>query len=124
VKKIILSVLMAAMSTGAMAEWVGYAESKTTAFYLDPATIRKDDNFRKVWSVQDLKQRHKNGEMSLRLLQEFDCKEDRFRILSYSKHSGPMVSGEILGSQSSPSKWEYIPPETISNTLLEIVCRQ
>jgi hypothetical protein len=96
-KKTILTLLLAAMSAGAMAEWVQYAETEQIVYYIDAATIRRDGNFRKVWLVQDLKQRQKYGAMSRRFLQEFDCKKERFRFLSISVHSGPMASGETLG---------------------------
>ena len=121
-KKTILTLLLVAISTGAMAEWVKLGESDKLHIYVDPATIRKDGNFRRVWEIQDLKERNKGGEMSLRAFFEYDCNEARSRALSASSHSGPMASGDILISFSSPAPWGYIAPSTISETILKHVC--
>lgn len=114
--------LLAAMSPGAMAEWVQVAESDKTVYYIDPATIRKNGNFRRYWSILDLKQPGKDGEMSMRALVEYDCKEERSRHLSATVHSKPMASGEILISSSSPLDWDYIAPGTIFKYVFEFLC--
>ena len=60
--------------------------------------------------------------MSRRILVEYDCKEERYRVLSISGHSGPMAGGETLGSDSSRGNWNYIAPGTIGETVLKFVC--
>lgn len=122
-KRFFSCLLLAAMSTGAIAEWVQYLETEQIVYYIDAATIRRDGNFRKVWLVQDLKQRTKYGAMSRRFLEEFDCKKERFRLLSISVHSGPMASGETLGPTLSDQwQWEYIAPSTVTAETLKLVC--
>ena len=53
---------------------------------------------------------------------EYDCKEERYRILFYSDHSGPMVTGNALGSANEPSTWSYVPPGSNSADMLKLVC--
>lgn len=123
-KKTILMLLLAAMSTGAMAEWVEVIRSTdgNSVYYIDPATIRKDGKFRRVWVIEDLKQRHRDGEMSRRVLQEFDCKDERIRVLSLSEHSESMAGGQVLISTSEPGKWTYGAPGTVGEIFLTLVC--
>lgn len=102
--------MLAAMSTGAMVEWVKVGgDTDGTTSYIDPPTIRKDGNFRRLWALDDLKQRGKLGEMSRRVLNEYDGKEARIRFLSMNEHSGPMASGKTLSS-FAPSSDHHAPP--------------
>jgi hypothetical protein len=51
-KKAILTLLLAAMSTGALAEWVKVAETKIDFLYFDPTTIRNNGNMRRCGSCK------------------------------------------------------------------------
>jgi len=119
--RLVLCLLLALAAAPAWAEWVKVSETDDSVFYIDPATIRKDGNLRRVWTINDLKQRQKDGEMSRRFLNEYDCKEERSRILSISEHSDPMAGGKTLVSESKPI-WSHVPPGTPSQTMMRIVC--
>jgi len=110
------------LAGSAWAEWVLYSETDTSTFYYDPATIRKDGNMRRVWELSDLRKRHKDGEISRRYRAEYDCKNERTRILSFSLHSEPMAGGEVLKNFGEDKEWGEIPPGTVINTILKIVC--
>lgn len=122
-KTLILAALL--IVTGSVsAEWVEVASTDSTTFYIDPATIRKDGNMRKVWVMQDFKQRQKGGEMSTRARVEYDCKGERYRLLSLSVHPEPMTGGETIASYGEDPRgvWQEIPPGTGGEALLKIVC--
>jgi len=123
-KKLLLILLATLVLTGsAWAEWVKVAENDIADYYIDPASIRKDGNLRKVWQIQNLKQQDKEGgELSRRSRDEFDCKQERYRTLSVSEHSGPMASSTTLSSSEGPFRWREIPPGAIGETVLKIVC--
>lgn len=105
-----------------MAGWVAIGKSYGFVQYVDPTTVRKDGNFRRVWQVQDLEARTQNGELSHRALAEYDCKERRARYLSATSHSGPMASGQTIVSMNNPTPWHDVPPGTISEGNLQFVC--
>jgi hypothetical protein len=115
-----LALLLA--SSGAWADWVKLGETDEATFYIDPATIRKEGNLRRVWEMQDLKQKGRNGQLSFRARTEYDCNQDRIRILSLSTHSELMGSGKTLSRGSHPLEWEDIPPGTYFEAILKIVC--
>ena len=121
IKKTLLLALLV-VTGSAWAEWVKIDWSDSTDFYIDPATIRKDGNLVRVWEIQNLKQRHKDGELSRRFRNEYDCKQERYLLLSISEHSGPMASGTTLRSDIGSGKWYDIPPNSIAETVLQTVC--
>ena len=83
-KTLLLAVLLATSS--AWAEWVQASEDSSAKTYIETETIRKDGNLVKVWQMTNLKQRHKDGELSRRRRVEYDCKQELFRSLSFSEH--------------------------------------
>lgn len=120
--RIILYFLIAVVAAPAWAEWVAVSESNDLVAYIEPSSIRKNGNFRKVWQVQDLKQRDEHGAMSRRLLVEYDCKDERFRVLATSTHPEPMAAGKALVLVDVPSTWAAFAPGTPAEDTLEIVC--
>lgn len=118
----ILLCLLAMVATPTWAEWVEMGESANLTHYIDPATFKKNGHLRRVWEMQDLKQRHKDGEISRRYMTEYDCKEERLRILSTSAHSEPMAGGKPLDYSNSVGTWVFVPPDTPSADVLKLVC--
>lgn len=115
-----LALLLA--SSGAWAEWVKVSEHKDTVFYFDPTTIRKDGNLRRVWELQDFKQRIEVVGLSIRSRGEYDCWKERSRTISIFAHSGPMATGETLVRSSDPGEWKVVSPGTPGGSILKLVC--
>ena len=118
---ILPTALLMFATSSAWADWVQYAESARSVYYLDPATIRQNGNLRTVWELSDLKERDPDGELSRRALMEYDCDGERLRTLSLSTHSGPMATGKVLVT-ASDSTWDYVAPGTIGDAALRLVC--
>ena len=121
---ILLTAVLMLATTSAWADWVQFATSDDTVYYLDPASIRKRGNLRRVWELHDLKKRDSLGNLSYRALDEYDCDGERYRTLSLSMHSGPMASGQLLRNNDETSAWQHIPPNTIVEEALRLVCGQ
>jgi len=120
-KKLFLVCLMMMLAGSAWAKWVMYDETETNTFYYDPATIRKDGNMRQVWALLDWRKRDKDGVMSHRLRYEYDCKQERYRLLAITTHSKPMARGETL-LQNLDTPWIDIAPATTAEAMFKIVC--
>jgi hypothetical protein len=120
--RLVLCLLLNLAAAPAWADWVKVIDNDVVVIYIDPATIRKDGNIRRVWELYDLKQRDRDGEMSRRVLYEYDCKEERYRFLSLSAHSEPMAGGRVLNTGSSPTAWDYVAPGTVAATKMQFVC--
>ena len=122
IKKTLLLALLLVTSS-AWAGWVQVSQNDDSYFYIDPETTRKDGNLVRVWGIRDLKQRSKEGELSIRSRSEYDCKQERRRTLSFSAHSEPMAGGKTLESLTEAGNWNDIPPGSVGSTILKIVCR-
>lgn len=118
----IIAVLLLIAVAPAWAEWVRVSQIRDSVYYIDHATIRKNEHFRRIWVLQDLKRRHKDGELSRRLLMEYDCKAERMRNLSISEHLGQMASGQAISTDVTPESWVYIPRNTPAEVIFKIVC--
>jgi hypothetical protein len=125
-RKVILMMLLAVVSSNAVAEWVAVTHNKTVFVYADPATIRKAGNMVKMWELIDFKTVQlpdKNKPyMSIKYQLEFDCNKEQSRILTYYAYSGNMGGGEMAGFSSNPDKWEPVVPDAASEFLWQTAC--
>lgn len=120
-KKLFLVVLLM-LCGSAWAEWVFVAETDEDFFYIDPATIRKDGNMRRVWRLTSFKQPSKDGTLSHRDRSEFDCTQERYRILELSAHSEPMAGGKVTAIEKGDGLWDEIAPGTPVEEMLNLLC--
>jgi hypothetical protein len=121
-KRLIFALLALSFSASVAAEWVKVGESEDGAFFIDPETIRSNGHFRKVWAITDMKNLVVEGARSYRVRWEYDCKEERSRVLYLSGHSSPLAAGEMLFSTRVPQEWEPTPPGTPDALIRRIVC--
>lgn len=123
-KRLVLA--LALLAGQAHAEWVQYGVSRDIFAYYDPATVRKTDNGVMVWKIDDLTPtaagRIKWGWMSARMLMEYRCVSNQYRIIQSTAHDLPMGAGSILFSNDEAQPWSYIAPGTVGETLKELVC--
>jgi hypothetical protein len=122
-KKTLLLTLLLSTGSG-WAEWQEIGRSVNAVIYIDPETIRKNGNLRRVWTLVDSTGKSKDGSMSTRMREEYDCKDERKRVLSISTHSEAMASGNQLLSHTyaEPTQWQDIPPNTGTVEILKLVC--
>ena len=125
-KKITLVLVMAAISTGAMAEWVKISRSDDLDFYADSSTIRTDGKLSKMWVLFDFKTAKvgTNGAfLSLTNQFEFDCAGERVRMLAETGYSGPMGSGGVTHQPSVAPSWSPpFAPRTLLGFALDVAC--
>ena len=126
-RKAILMLLLAIMSSDAMAEWarVGTASNETVTFYADPATIRKTGSRVKMWSLSDYKTvRQSRGMQFMSMMEqnEYDCKEEKSRTLYISVHSENMGRGNIVHNDDETSDWSPVLPSSIIESLWKFAC--
>lgn len=121
--RIVLCFLLVLVAAPAWAEWVKVAVTDSYVKYIQIPVSGKDGNLRKVWGIVDLKVRDSKGVMSMRGLDEFDCKKRRSRLLQISLHSEGMARGRAIDSQNLQNQpWDDIAPETTEELILKFVC--
>ena len=120
-------VVLLLLSTPAWAEWTLVGDSDASDIYADLATIRKQGDMVKMWSLYDLKTARPfagTPYLSSKDQDEYDCQRQRTRFLSYSVHSGNMGSGRIIYSDAEPGKWTALPAGSVVEALWKTACDQ
>jgi surface-adhesin protein E len=58
----------------------------------------------------------------MRAPQQFDCKEERMRVLDQTYFDGNMANGNVVYSDSTEGSWEPVAPETNGKFLWKTAC--
>ena len=121
-----MTLLLAAASSNAMADWVELGRSSTDTLYADPAAIRVDGHTARLWAMNDFRMAHVlddgSTSMSVKMQYEYDCKLAQWRLIYFSAHSGAMAEGEVVDFNIAPGDWEPIPPESAIDVTWKIAC--
>ena len=123
----LLLTVMVLSSGPVYAEWVltsGDDESGLTV-YVDPDSIRRKGNIAKMWQLYDYKTVQTvagDSLLSIKRYNEFDCTEERTRMLAYTWFSGNMATGKVVYSTPDEQQWEPVVPRTINRTLWKVAC--
>jgi len=125
-KKLLLTLLLAVVSSSAMAEWVKLDENAKLTIYFDRATVRKSDDMSYFWLLFD----YKNDQQdipnetfrSMKYKLEIDCTGERTRSLYTSHIAGNMGFGDVVAVINEPAKWIPIVPDSLSMTLWRGSC--
>jgi len=120
--RVVLALSLMLAAAPLRAEWLKVGETGAAVHYIDTATIRRDGNLRRVWTVQDMKEADPDGIRSIRALEEYDCAEERFRYLSLTAHSAPMAGGLVIAAHELDDDWNGRPPGTNPSAIEKIVC--
>ena len=129
-KRLLLGLMLLMTAGTASAEWtiVGDTGDGGDDFiqYVDRATIRRNGNFVKMWGLRDYKTVQTvadNSFLSSKQQSEYDCKEEKKRILAFTWFSAQMGSGNVVYNTSETSmKWSPIEPESAAETQWKIAC--
>lgn len=134
--KIILMLVLAVVSSGAMAEWVDYGGDRENTFkiYINPSTLRKNGTNRKIWTMFDYKSVQIASKLSPLLPNEnylteetqfeFSCSEEQVRTLTLILFSGNMGQGEVVYQNANKAAWMAISPDSINEALAKYACRK
>lgn len=125
--KIVLTLLLAVVSSSAMAEWVELGSDNTITIYADPATIHRQGSRVTMWDLGDFQTAEKFGDksyLSVRQQQEYDCKGKRLRVLRATCHARNMGKGETICRISKPRHWEPVLPVSFDESMWEIACKK
>jgi len=128
--RLLLIILLFLNSAPAYAEWVKVseddeAEKNVYNVYVDPATIRRNSNLVKMRQFYDYKTVQTVGGIRFLTAEEqweFDCAEERSRVLTLKEFSGNMRSGTVVYSNTEVGKWQPVVPGTLGHKLWTVAC--
>jgi len=120
-----LTVVLALVSSSALAGWVQVTDTGRFITFADPATISKSGDTVRMWDLLDYRQtREVEGVryLSQKSEAEYDCKNARTRPLAMFMHLGMMGSGETVFSSDTPDPWQRVKPGSVNEVLLKYAC--
>jgi hypothetical protein len=109
------------------AEWVLVSGDDKAGLkvYVDPATLRRNGGLAKMWQLYDYKTVQTvagDSLLSMKRFNEYDCAEERTRMLGYTWFSGNMGNGNVVYSTTEQLPWEPVVSRTINRTLWKVAC--
>jgi hypothetical protein len=120
----LLITLLLLSSGPAYGEWVWIdkdAQAGST-LYVDFDTIRRKGDLVKLWALYDIDTVKADSPLSFKELREFDCTEERHRLLAGSVYSEHMGKGNVVQSISETSTWYPVEPDSIPQKLWKAAC--
>ena len=124
-KQLLLGLMLLVTAGAASAEWTSVGASAVYIAYVDKGTIRRNGNFVKMWDMSDYKTVQTvagDSHLSSKDQQEYDCKEEKVRLLAFTNFSGQMGSGKAVYANIDGGKWSPIAPGSIGELLWKIAC--
>ena len=125
---VIMIPLLLLSSAPACAEWV---EIKSESFggttvYVDPDTIRRKGNLVKMWTFRDMHPIQPNDagnpSASIKEQRQFDCEEERSRVLYSSFLAIGKGKGEVFTFDSGETEWEPVQPRSMNEAFWRLAC--
>jgi hypothetical protein len=124
-RKAILMLLMAVVSSNAAAEWTKVVELEAGSLYVNPATIRSNGDLVETRTLYDLNTPVIDGTngkpyVSQKVQVECDCNGKRWRVLEYFWFTGRMGEGQMVEYFSESTKLSPVP----AGSAVEIVWKR
>lgn len=127
-RKALLVLLLAVVSSSALAEWVKLGGNGTDTLYADPTSIIKSSSMVKMRTLHDYKAAIKvtgaAAFLSSEVQEEYDCKENQSRTLFFSFHPRNMGKGKKVYSDSEPHTWEPVRLGTAREIFWKFACKK
>ena len=123
--RLLMGLMLLVTATAASAEWTVASGDDEVIQYVDKGSIRRNGNLVKMLDLIDFKTvQTVSGDsyLSDKAQSEYDCKEEKRRILTFTWFGGKMGTGKVVYSDSDPRKWKPVSPDSFGATLWKMAC--
>ena len=110
----------------AKADWIPIGGNQDFDLYKYSPEFKKDGTHIKMWELWNYKKpqgKSPDTRLSEKLLEEYDCSKNQFRVLSLIFYKGQIGQGEVVLQNTTPHEWKPIVPDTISSVLISEACK-
>ena len=130
-KKLLLILSLLLITTNIYADYTLYGKNvDDDILFYDNSTVKRNGDKVKVWTYMNISPNDKEAKSrnvgSARGLNEIDCVNETFKILSVRSYTKPNLQDEINGEtnlNSNPTI-SYISPDSVSAVLMQLVCKK
>lgn len=91
-------------------------------FYISSSSIRKEGSRRFVWELINHPAGSREGYQSVKVQNEYDCSNNRFRLTYATIHTEYFAKGSTKLMISSPQQWNQITKGSIGDIVKAYVC--
>ena len=124
--RVFLALWLGTVCGVASAEWVRVGGSSEATTYADSSSISKNGNMAKMWILNDFNTAIAEGNgkpyLSMKRLQEYDCKAMKLRSISITVHSGSMGGGSLVHSGADDMQWFPVRSGSIREATWKFAC--
>ncbi len=126
--RIILMLLLAFVSSNAMAQWVNLGENDVFTAYANSDTIRRSGDKVEMSTIVNYNAPVdvETGKpfMSIKVQNEYDCKKKQYRQLALVAFSESMGAGQSIHVDSTFREWSRVTPDTVEENFFDYACRK
>jgi hypothetical protein len=123
IRKVVLTLALGLTCGSSMAEWTKVTENDEAITYADVATIAKAGDIAKMSDIMDInKPRAGEKFSSVKSTNEYDCKLNQSRIVTFSSYSENMGKGKIIDSSNYVHDWLPVRFGGATEALWEVAC--
>lgn len=123
----LIFIFLLTISSIVHAQWTFVGENTEGKYYVDLSTVQQIGQYKRAWFKVEFflnsKMYEKMKVRSDRGLNEYDCNEKKSRRLMFQVFSQPNFNEHIFTSNKI-GEWEFIPPDTVIEDGLKIVCKK
>lgn len=103
--------------------WSKFSSTSDSALYIDFSSLHKNGNLVKVWEMLDWA-KPKGNALSMKILQKFDCDDDRLVFLGFTSYSKNMGKGDVVSSKYKleSADWKPVMPDSNQKNELDTIC--
>lgn len=117
-----------ALSSSAAAEWARVGGNNNVGVYADPASISKKGHIASMTSLlnfttaQTDRSIGKKPYLSQKDTREYDCTNERQRLMRFSLRSKFMFAGDLVRSNADDGEWRAVEPDSLGAALWKFAC--
>lgn len=122
-RPLLLCAILVCFQGPASAEWVKIFETKRgKSYFVESSEISVQGDSRVVVELIDNKRPDRDGDKSIRVVREYDCKGVRYMVKNASYYKSPMAEGEPSMSVDGTMGWTPVDANTPAKAVLDHVC--
>jgi hypothetical protein len=127
-KLLLCALLLTLLPTAAAAGWVRAGGNANVVCYADPDTLTREGNLARMRNLLDFTKPQTERSignkpyLSQREEREYDCRNERYRLLRFSLRSGRMFAGERVSSGADDGEWAPVTPGSLGEALWKTAC--
>lgn len=121
----LLGLLIVFAAAPVMAEWSQVARSVEATIFYDRDSLRKSGSMVKMWTLTNFASTEiieGKSHRSAKSQYEYDCAEERYRLLATIFYELVGGAGKVTASEASLGPWYPVAPQSMAQRLWKVAC--